>query len=54
MKITRILPKPLAKEFQRYSLNRYEGELAYYRARVRVLEELVQEGYDELNRLEGK
>ena len=52
MKITRILPKPLAIEFQKHNIHRNETELEYYRLRVRVLEELIQEGYDELNHLE--
>ena len=51
MKITRILPKPLAKYYQEYDLNRTDGYLEYYKAMVSVLEERSQEGHEELQRL---
>jgi len=51
MKITRILPKPFAIFYQEYDLNRTDGQLEYYRARVRVLETLSEEGHAELERL---
>jgi len=51
MKITKILPKPLAIFYQEQDLNRTDGELEYYRAWVRVLEERSQEGHAELERL---
>jgi len=51
MKITRILPKPLAIYYQEYDLNKTDGELGYYRAMVRVLEERSQQGHEELERL---
>jgi len=53
MKITRILPKPLGIFYQEYDLNRTDGELEYYKAMVRVLEECSQEGHEELYRLKG-
>lgn len=53
MKLTRILPKPFAIYYQEYDLNRTDGELEYYRAMVRVLEERSQESHEELNRLRG-
>jgi len=53
MKLTRILPKPFAIYYQEYDLNRTDGELEYYRAMVRVLEERSQQGHEELNRLRG-
>ncbi len=53
MKITRILPKPFAKYYQEYDLNRTDDYLEYYRAMVRVLEERSQEGHAELVRLKG-
>ncbi len=52
MKITQMLPKRLAIEFQKHSIGKYETELEYYRARVFTLEQLIQEGYEELRRLE--
>ena len=53
MKITRILPNKLAISFQEHSLAKNETELEYYRNRVFTLEQLIQEGYDELTRLRG-
>ena len=54
MKITRLLPKPLAVYYQEYDLNRTDGQLGYHKAMVRVLEELSQEGHEELHRLKGE
>ncbi len=53
MKITKILPKPLAIYYQEYDLNRTDGQLEYHRAMVGVLAELSQEGHEELRRLRG-
>jgi len=53
MKITRILPKKLAKGWQEYNLNRIRNRLEYYRAMVRALEEMEIEGSEELSRLGG-
>jgi len=54
LKITRILPKPFAIAYQEYDLNRTDGQLEYYRAMVRVLEELSEEGHAELQKLREK
>jgi len=51
MKITRILPKPLAIYYQEYDLNKVDGLLEYYRGMVMVLTERSREGYEELQRL---
>lgn len=51
MKITRILPKFLAKTYQEEDLRRAETHLQYHRGMVRVFEELVEEGREELERL---
>ena len=51
MKITRILPKPLAIGFQEYDLNKAEGYLKYHSAMVRVFEERVVQGRAELEKL---
>ena len=53
MKITRILPKKLAKGWQEYDLNRTRNQLEYHRAMVQVLEEKELEGSEELQRLKG-
>ena len=51
MKITRMLPKPLAIAYQEYDLNRTDGQLEYYQAMVRVLAQRSQEGHEELHLL---
>ena len=51
MKITRILPRPLAIGYQEYDLNKVDGLLEYYRGMVRVLEIRSHEGHVELQRL---
>ena len=52
MKLTRILPKFLAKSYQEEDLRRAEIQLKYYQTMVRVLEERCDEGREELRRLE--
>ena len=54
MKITKFLPKFLAKSYQAEDLRRVEIALQYHRGMVRGLEERVQEGKAELERLRGK
>ena len=54
MKITRILPKFLAKAYQEEDLRRAEISLEYYRGIVRVFEERVAEGREELERLRSE
>ena len=54
MKITRILPKFLARTYQEEDLRRAEGRLEYHRVMARVFEERVAEGREELQRLEGR
>jgi len=51
MKLTRILPKFLAKTYQAEDLRRAEIQLQYYKTMVRVLEDRCNEGREELNRL---
>jgi len=51
LKITRILPKPLAIGYQEYDLNKTDEMLEYHRGMVRALEIRSEEGYAELNRL---
>ena len=54
MKITRILPKFLAKSYQEEDLRRAEIHLQYHRGMVRVLEDRCNEGREELERLRGQ
>ncbi len=54
MKITRILPKFLAKTYQEEDLRRTEIHLQYHRGMVRVFEERVAEGREELDKLMGE
>jgi hypothetical protein len=51
MKITRILPKFLAKTYQEEDLRRAEISLSYHKNMVRELEERVAECRAELDRL---
>ena len=51
MKLTKILPKFLAKSYQEEDLRRAEIHLAYHRGMVRVFEERIAEGHTELERL---
>ena len=51
MKITRILPKFLAKTYQEEDLRRAEITLEYHRSMVGSLEYRVAEGRAELDRL---
>ena len=54
MKLTRKLPKFLAKSYQAEDLRRAEITLQYHRGMVRVLEARIAEGREELNRLGEK
>ena len=54
MKLTRILPKFLAKTYQAEDLRRAEISLQYYREMVSNLEQRVAEGRFELERLGKK
>jgi len=54
MKLTRILPKFLAKTYRAEDLRRTEITLKYHQTMVRVLEQSVAEGRAELDRLGGK
>ena len=53
MKLTKILPKPLAIGWQKYDLERTDGELEYHKTMVRVLEKMSDQGHAELRRLNG-
>ena len=54
MKLTRILPKFLAKAYQEEDLRRVETHLEYYKMMVRSLEYRLAEGREELDRLRGQ
>ena len=54
MKITRILPKFLAKSYQEEDLRRAEIQLQYHREMVRVFQQRVAEGREELDKLRGQ
>ena len=53
MKLTRILPKFLAKSYQEEDLRRAEIQMQYHRGMARVLEQRVAEGREELERLKN-
>jgi len=54
LKITRILPKFIAKTYQEEDLRRAEIQLQYHRGMVRVLQQRCDEGREELERLNQK
>jgi len=54
LRITRILPKPLAIAYQEYTLLRAERYLEYYQMMARNLEERVYYGREELRWLKGE
>ncbi len=54
MKITRVLPKFLAKSYQQEDLRRAEIQLQYHRGMARVLQQRCNEGREELERLNQK
>jgi hypothetical protein len=51
LKLTRILPKFLAKSYQEEDLRRAEIQMQYHKGMARVLEQRVVEGREELERL---
>ena len=51
MKLTKILPKFLAKAYQEEDLRRTEINLQYHKGMVRFFEDRVAEGRAELDRL---
>ena len=53
VKITRILPEKLAIGWQEYDLARTDGQLEYHKTMVRVLEEMSDQGHEELQHLKG-
>jgi len=52
MKITRLLPKCLAKSWQEHDLTKIRSRLEYSRAMVRVCEDLEREAEEEMRRLQ--
>ena len=53
MKLTRFLPKFIAKAYQEEDLRRAEIQLQYHRMMVQNLEYRVTEGREELSRLKS-
>jgi hypothetical protein len=54
LKITKYIPKFLAKSYQQEDLRRTEIALQYHKGMVQGLEERIQEGKAELERLRRK
>jgi len=54
MKITRILPRKIAKAWQEYDIRKLETKLEYHSGMAMACRELLDEGYQELDRLERK
>ena len=53
MKLTRILPKVLAKEWQRYDLAHVDCDLEYHKEMAIYLQKRSEEGHAELEYLNG-
>jgi len=53
MKLTRILPRILAVEWQRYDLAHVDDELAFHKAMAKYLQQRSNEGHEELEHLKG-
>ena len=53
MKLTRILPKVLAIEWQRYDLAHVDSQLEYHKAMAEYLQKRSDEGHAEMRRLKG-
>ena len=54
MKLTRILPRVLAIEWQRYDLAHVDSKLEYHKAMASCLQKLSEEGHAEMRRLKGE
>jgi len=54
MKLTRVLPKILAIEWQRYDLSRVDCDLEYHKEMASYLQERSEEGHAEMRRLKGE
>ena len=54
MKITRILPKPLAIAWQEYDINKLETHYEYHQMIADNCKARLYEARDELERLRGK
>jgi len=52
MKLTRILPKFLAKSWQGYDLNKTRAYFQYHKKMAQFYEHLVNEGEEEMRRLQ--
>ena len=53
MKLTRILPRILAIEWQKYDLAHVDSELEYHKLMAKGLQKISEEGHKELERLKG-
>ena len=53
MKLTRILPKVLAIQWQRYDLAQVDDELEYHKVMAKYLQQRSDEGHEELEHLQG-
>jgi len=52
MKITRILPNKISKFWQECDIRKLKDKLEYYSGMARACQQLLDEGYEELERLE--
>jgi len=54
MKITKMLPRRLAIEWQQYDIRKLETRLEYYEQMTYGLRQLLEEAYAELERLQRR
>ena len=54
MKLTRILPRVLAIEWQKYDLAHIDSKLEFHKAMAEGLQKCSEEGHAEMRRLKGE
>jgi hypothetical protein len=54
MKLIRLLPKPLAINLQKISIDRLEARLEYHAGMKLACEQMLEEAYGDLRMLEAK
>ena len=54
LKLTRILPRVLAIEWQKYDLAHVDCDLEYHKQMAEFLQQRSEEGHEEMRRLKGE
>jgi len=53
MNLSRIIARRVVQGWKEYNLARNETELEYYKERVAILDQLIQEGQKDIRQLKG-